>query len=233
MVRPLSFFAFVTFCFGTFIGCASKAPAPEENAPKLEAAKTPEPPADPRPVLVCFGDSITAGFGLEPGKTYPDVLQRLIDEGGFSYRVVNLGVSGDTTQGALDRVNTAVEVKPKITIVELGGNDGLRGIPLARSRDNLQQIVVRIKNAGSKVLLAGITLPPNYGREYIAGFEQMYVSVAKGSADSFMPFVLDGVWNKKGMMQEDQIHPTALGAEQMAKNIFKFLRPILEKPAPK
>ncbi len=230
MLRRLSFFAFVTFCCATLIGCAKKAP---EEAPKAEVAKAPEPPPDPRPVLVCFGDSITAGYGLEAGKTYPDVLQRLIDAGGYQYRVVNLGVSGDTTQGALDRVNSAVELKPKLAIVELGGNDGLRGIPLNRSRDNLQQIVVRLKSTGAKVLLAGITLPPNYGRDYIRGFEQMYNSIAKGSADSFMPFVLDGVWNKKGMMQEDGIHPTVPGAELMAKNIFKFLQPILEKPAPK
>lgn len=231
MVRRVSFFAFVTFCCALLVGCASK--APEAPPPKIETAKVPEPPPDPRPVLVCFGDSITAGFGLEAGKTYPDVLQRLIDDGGYQYRVVNLGVSGDTTQAALDRVNSAAELKPKIAIVELGGNDGLRGIPLSRSRDNLQQIVVRIKSTGAKVLLAGITLPPNYGRDYIRGFEQMYISIAKGSADSFMPFVLDGVWNKKGMMQEDGIHPTAPGAELMARNIFKFLQPILEKPAPK
>jgi acyl-CoA thioesterase I len=230
MLRRLSFFAFVTFCCAALIGCAKKAP---EEAPKVEVSKAPEPPPDPRPVLVCFGDSITAGYGLEAGKTYPDVLQRLIDAGGYQYRVVNLGVSGDTTQGALDRVNTAVELKPKLAIVELGGNDGLRGIPLHRSRDNLQQIVVRIKSTGAKVLLAGITLPPNYGRDYIRGFEQMYNSIAQGSADTFMPFVLDGVWNKKGMMQEDGIHPTAPGAELMAKNIFKFLQPILEKPAPR
>lgn len=231
MVRRVPFFAFVTFCLATLIGCASK--APEAPPPKVETAKVPEPPSDPRPVLVCFGDSITAGFGLEAGKTYPDVLQRLIDDAGYKYRVVNLGVSGDTTQAALERVNSAAELKPVIAIVELGGNDGLRGIPLSRSRDNLQQIVVRLKSSGAKVLLAGITLPPNYGRDYIRGFEQMYNSIAQGSADSFMPFVLEGVWNKKGMMQEDGIHPTAPGAELMAKNIFKFLQPILGKPAPK
>lgn len=231
MLRRLSFFAFVTFCYAALLSCAGK--APEAPPPKVEVAKVPEPPPDPRPVIVCFGDSITAGYGLEAGKTYPDVLQRLIDAGNYQYRIVNLGVSGDTTQGALERVNSAVEFKPKISIVELGGNDGLRGIPLNQSRDNLQQIVVRLKSTGGKVLLAGITLPPNYGRDYIRGFEQMYLSIAKGSADSFMPFVLDGVWNKKGMMQEDGIHPTAPGAELMAKNIFKFLQPILEKPAPK
>jgi acyl-CoA thioesterase-1 len=228
MVRLISFFLFVIF----LASCGTKPQNAEtslrEQIP-LEKPKAAEPPKDSRAVIVCFGDSITAGYGLEAGQTYPDVLQRLIDTEGYQYRVVNLGISGDTTQGALDRVNMVLEFKPKITVLELGGNDGLRGIPLVRSRDNLQQMASRIKGAGSKVLVAGITLPPNYGRDYIQQFDSMYTMIAKNAGDGLIPMVLDGIWNRPGMMQADQIHPTAKGAEQMAKNIFKNLRPLLEK----
>ncbi|MDX2267201.1 MAG: arylesterase [Bryobacter sp.] len=225
-MRLFSFFTLTLL----LLGCGTQT----DTSPKAETATKAEPlpppvPADTRPVIACFGDSLTAGYGLEAGSTYPDALQKLLDSSGYSYRVVNLGISGDTTQGALDRIQTVVEYAPKITVVEIGGNDGLRGIPVARSRDNLTQIVARAKNAGSKVLLAGITLPPNYGREYIGQFEQMYATVAKSSADAFLPFVLDGIWNAKGMMQNDGIHPTAPGAERMAQNVFKALEPLLEK----
>ncbi len=230
MVRQLSYFSFVTICFLTLGGCGSK-PAPEASLRDvpIEKPAMAEAPPDPRPVIACFGDSITAGYGLEAGTTYPDVLQKLVDEAGYKYRVVNLGISGDTTQGALDRISTVLELKPKVTILEIGGNDGLRGISLLRTRDHLAQLAARLKSSGSKVLIAGITLPPNYGRDYVSAFTAMYPVVAKNSGDAFLPFVLEGLWNQKGMMQDDQIHPTAKGAERMAKNIFKSVAPLLEK----
>jgi acyl-CoA thioesterase-1 len=224
MVRLFSFFSFVI----VLTSCAPKPESAQQPAPAVvETPKVEE--ADPRPVIVCFGDSLTAGYGLEPGQAYPDYLQKLLDDAGYKYRVVNLGISGDTTQGALDRIHTLVEYAPAISVIELGGNDGLRGIPVDRSRDNLMQIAVRAKKAGSKVVIAGITLPPNYGREYIALFEEMFRNTAKSSGDAFLPFVLEGVWNVKGYMQADGIHPTAAGAQQMAKNVFKTIQPLLQK----
>jgi acyl-CoA thioesterase-1 len=187
------------------------------------------PPVDTRPVVLCFGDSITAGFGLEAGQTYPDILQKLVDEKGYKYQVVNAGISGDTTQGGIDRLTDLLKLSPKVTLLELGGNDGLRGIPLERTRDHLFQMATRFETKGSKILVLGITLPRNYGTDYVRSFEAMYKGLAKSKNYPFMPFVLEGVYNQKGMMQEDGIHPTAKGAAQVARNVFKYLEPLLSK----
>ncbi len=187
------------------------------------------PPADDRPAIVCFGDSITAGFGLNAGSTYPDELQKILDSKGYKYRVVNLGISGDTTQSGLDRLGEAVKLSPKIAILELGGNDGLRGLETRRTRDNLTQIAGRFEARGAKILLLGITLPRNYGLEYIQEFDTMYTMLAKNHNYPLMPFILEGVWDKPGAMQADKIHPTALGASMVAKNVFKYLEPLLER----
>ncbi len=187
------------------------------------------PPPDTRKVVLCFGDSITAGFGLEAGKTYPDYLQKIIDTKGYKYRVINSGISGDTTQGGLDRMADAVRLAPKVTLLELGGNDGLRGIPVHRTRDSLTQIAGRFEAKGSKILLLGITLPLNYGPDYIRDFEFMFKGLATNHHYAFMPFILDGVWNLPGAMQADNIHPTSVGAEIVAKNVFKHLEPLLER----
>lgn len=187
------------------------------------------PPEDARPVVLCFGDSITAGFGLEAGKTYPDALQRILDAKGFKYKVVNSGISGDTTQGGMDRMTDALRFAPKVTLLELGGNDGLRGMPVHRTRDNLTQIAGRFQAKGSKILLLGITLPRNYGAEYIHDFELMYKALATSHQFALMPFILDGVWDQPGAMQADHIHPTAAGAEMVAKKVFKHLEPLLER----
>ena len=120
-----------------------------------------------RPVIVAFGDSLTAGFGVEPGLSYPDYLQKEIDQRGLHWQVVNQGTSGDTTTDGLNRVGDVIAAKPAIVIVEFGGNDGLRGLPLATTRANLDRIISQLKSAGIRVVLAGMTLPPNYGPEYI------------------------------------------------------------------
>ncbi len=210
------------------MGCAQKSAEPEAklDIPKPTAV---QPPKDTRPVVLCFGDSITAGYGLEAGQTYPDILQKLLDSKGYAYRVVNAGISGDTTQGGVDRLNDALKLEPRVTLLELGGNDGLRGIPLVRSRDNLMQIAARMTARGSKVVVLGITLPRNYGGDYIREFEAMYKGLAKNQNYPFMPFVLEGVYGVKGMMQNDGIHPTAQGAEKIASNVLKYVEPLLTK----
>lgn len=228
VVRPFSFFFSTLLVTLALTGCAQKSSEPEDkiDIPKPTAAA---PPKDARPVLLCFGDSITAGFGIEAGKTYPDVLQQLLDEKGYQYRVVNAGVSGDTTQAGLDRMSQALADDPKLTLLELGGNDGLRGIPVSRTRDNLMQIAGRFLSKGSKVALLGITLPPNYGPEYIRSFEEAFRVVAKEKNAPLMPFVLQGVYGQPGMMQADGIHPTAAGAAKVAANVLKFIEPLLSK----
>lgn len=185
--------------------------------------------ADTRPVIACFGDSLSAGYGAEPGASYPDFLQKEIDRAGFRYRVVNLGISGDTTSGGLERIETAAALKPEITILELGGNDGLRGIPLAATRRNMEAMTKRLLAAKSRVVIAGMTLPPNYGPDYIREFEQIYVQLAARYKLARIPFLLEGVALDRKLMQDDGIHPTAKGNEKVAALVMKTLRPLLRK----
>lgn len=182
---------------------------------------------DTRPVIVAFGDSLSAGFGAAPGKSYPDFLQKDLDAAGLRWRVVNAGVSGNTTTDGLDRLREVIAYKPRITIVEFGGNDGLRGLPIANTRANLGEIIQKVEAAGSKVLVAGLTLPPNYGGEYIAQFGQIYVDLAKEYKVPRIPFLLADVVFQPGLMQQDGIHPTAEGNEIVAKTVMRYLKPLL------
>jgi acyl-CoA thioesterase-1 len=178
-------------------------------------------------VIVAFGNSLTAGFGADPGKSFPDFLQKDLDAAGLHWRVVNAGVSGNTTTDALTRLNEALAYKPRVTIVEFGGNDGLRGLPIETTRANLDQIIQMLRGAGSRVLLAGMTLPPNYGPDYIKPFQQIYVELAAKYKVTRIPFLLDGVAIHPALMQQDGIHPTAQGNEIVAKTVMHYLKPLL------
>lgn len=184
---------------------------------------------DSRPVIVCFGDSLSAGAGVNAGLSFPDFLQKELDRTGYKYRVVNLGISGDTTSGGLSRIQSAIDLKPAITILELGGNDGLRGVPLATTRSNLDAMTKQLLAAKSKVIIAGMTLPPNYGPDYINEFEQIYVQLAAKYKVPRIPFLLDGVALRPELMQRDGIHPTAKGNAIVAATVMKTLRPLLKK----
>jgi acyl-CoA thioesterase-1 len=194
------------------------------------ASPPPSAPAaarDNRKVLVAFGDSLTAGFGAPPGKSYPDFLQQEIDRKGYPWRVVNMGTSGDTSTDGLARLPEALDAHPQIAILELGANDGLRGIPIDRMRENLEQIVTAFQKAGSTVVLAGMTLPPNYGREYISGFEDTYRDLAKKYRVAIIPFLLEGVGGHADLMQGDGLHPTAEGNRRVAANVMRTVEPLL------
>lgn len=199
------------------------------NAPPAAPIPAPTSPAtvDPRPVIVVFGDSLSAGFGADTGQAFPDYLQKLLDRDGYQYRVVNQGISGDTTIGGRARTFSAIELKPAIVILELGGNDGLRGLPLRQTRENLDAMAAEFTKAGAKLLVAGITLPPNYGVDYIGDFERMYVETATKYGASRIPFLLAPVIALPGAMQPDGIHPTAKGNELVAQLVFQYLKPML------
>jgi acyl-CoA thioesterase I len=184
---------------------------------------------DGRPVIACFGDSLTAGYGVDAADSYPSRLQALLDQAGYHYRVVNLGISGETTKDGLARVDRVLALHPAITVVEFGGNDGLRGVPVASSRANLDAIVDHLRASGTKVALAGITLPPQFGQAYIQQFNQTYHVVASKYSVPLYPFLLQDVWGVSGSIQQDGVHPTAQGCKQVAKNIFGFLQPMLKK----
>jgi acyl-CoA thioesterase-1 len=205
-----------------------------KSVPATESAlPAPNPPPttinDKRPLIVCFGDSLTAGYGTEPGKSYPDYLQADLNAKGYRYRVINEGVSGNTTKDGVERVDSIVAMKPAIVIVEFGGNDGLRGFRIEDSRANLDQIVGTLKTSGASIVLAGITLPPNYGPDYIRQFNETYVLLAKKYNLPLFPFLLKGVYGVDGMMQADNTHATAEGNKIVAKNIFPLILPLLKK----
>jgi acyl-CoA thioesterase-1 len=201
----------------------------------LAAALCPEfsraapPPAPATPILACFGDSITAGLGLPSGDSYPSFLQRKLDAAGYHYHVQNQGTSGATTKDAATNVQSIVQLHPAIVVVEFGGNDGLRGLPLSETRRNLDQVLTTLEAAHIKVLLAGITLPPNYGPDYIREFEKVFHELAAQHHVAFVPMIYSGLVHQQGVIQPDGIHPTAKGSSIIADTLIASLKPLLKK----
>jgi acyl-CoA thioesterase I len=182
-----------------------------------------------RPVLVCFGDSITAGYGVKTGESYPDFLQQKLDDHGYRYKVINEGTNGATTKDAVASLPLVLKLHPDVAIVEFGGNDGLRGLPVELSRRNLETVVSTLEDAHVKVLLAGITLPPDYGQDYIRSFEQVFREVAELHHVAFVPMLYKDIVHVPGTIQDDGIHPTAKGAEIIADTLYPVLKPLLKK----
>jgi acyl-CoA thioesterase-1 len=182
-----------------------------------------------KPVIVCFGDSITAGYGLENGQAYTDFLQEKLDSHGFHYKVINQGTSGATTKDAVASLPSVLRARPEIVIVEFGGNDGLRGLPTDQTRKNLDTVVTTLESAHVKVLLAGITLPPDYGPDYIHSFEQVFRDLAAQHHAAFVPMIYKDLVHVPGTIQEDGIHPTAKGSGILADTMFAALKPLLRK----
>ncbi|MDE1155486.1 MAG: arylesterase [Acidobacteriaceae bacterium] len=217
----------LTLSFG--LGCKTDASAVSAaNQSPQAASPVVQTQTDTRPLLLCFGDSITAGYGIESGNTYPQDLQALLDQAGYHYRVVNAGISGNTTKDGLDRLQHLLARKPQLAVVEFGGNDALRGLPLEQTQQNLASIIEGLQATGAGVVLAGITIPPSYGAQYVSRFNAIYPALAHRYKVPYLPFVLQGAYGTAGDMQEDGIHPTAQGAQQVAKNIYHLLQPLLK-----
>jgi acyl-CoA thioesterase-1 len=179
-------------------------------------------------VLVVFGDSLAAGFGLEAGQSFPDDLQKKLDAQGYAWHVANLGISGDTTEGGVARMDSATSLTPSIVLLELGGNDGLRGLPVAMTRQNLETMIETFQRAGARVVLAGMTLPPNYGPDYISQFQKIYKDLAAKYRLPLIPFLLsDIVTSDLRYLQHDGIHPTAEGAEIVSGTVLRAIKPLL------
>lgn len=183
--------------------------------------------ANPR-ILVCYGDSITAGYGVEAGQAYPDFLQRDLDSQGYHLKVLNRGTSGATSKDAVAGLPEIVKLHPEAVIVEFGGNDGLRGLPLDDTRRNLDLVLTTLERAHIKVLLAGITLPPNYGPEYIQSFQQMFRTLAARHRVAFVPMIYKNLIHVPGTIQPDGIHPTAKGAAIVATTLLPQVRLMLK-----
>jgi acyl-CoA thioesterase-1 len=181
--------------------------------------------------VLVFGDSLSAAYGIDAKAGWVSLLEQRLRAEGYGYRIVNASVSGETTTGGLSRLPRALRThKPALVILELGANDGLRGLPLATSRANLDQMLRACKAAGAQVLLLGMKMPPNYGPRYTAGFEQAYRDLARTHRTALVPFFLDGVALNPRLIQPDGLHPTASAQPILLANIWPTLRPLLRKP---
>ena len=180
-------------------------------------------------VILFLGDSITAGYGLEMAQAYPALIQEKIDAKGWRFKAVNAGQSGDTSAGALDRLDWLLKNKVAVLVLELGGNDGLRGLPVESTRKNLQLLIDRTKGKypSARVIIAGMKVPPNMGREYGQKFEAIFTELAKKNEAPLIPFVLEGVGGVPTLNLPDGIHPTATGQEIVAATVWKTLEPVL------
>ncbi len=198
-------------------------PAPEAAPPAVSKTD------DERPKIVCLGDSLTAGLGLVETQSYPYLLQQKINEDGFSYEVVNAGVSGDTSAGGLRRLDWALQENVRVLVVALGANDGLRGLSVAEMKENLGKIIETAQSRNILVILAGMEAPPNYGAEYATAFRQAYREVALRYKVLFIPFLLAKVAGVSTLNQADGIHPNAAGAAIVADNVWAVLKPVLDQ----
>jgi acyl-CoA thioesterase-1 len=219
-------------------GCGREGPPPSSVAVPAAAAQpgatasSATPAAAPLPRVVFLGDSLTAGLGLGEEVAYPAIAGELLAQRGVPVRVVNAGVSGDTSAGGLARVDWLLSLQPDILVLALGANDGLRGQPVPGIEANLREIVRRARAAGARVVLAGMKMPPNYGPDYTRDFEALYVRLAKELDLPFIPFLLAGVAADPGLNQADGIHPTAEGQRIVARLVADALQPLLA-PAPR
>jgi acyl-CoA thioesterase-1 len=181
------------------------------------------------PVILFLGDSITAGYGLELSQAYPALLQEKVDAKGWRFKVVNAGQSGDTSAGGLNRMDWLLRNRVDVLVLELGANDGLRGLPVETTRKNLQAIIDRTKTKypQAKIVIAGMKVPPNMGRDYGEKVEAIYPALAKKNNAPLIPFILEGVGGVRELNLPDGIHPTAKGHQIVAANVWKVLEPVL------
>ena len=221
---------FVLAAASSIAACSSGVDAPPASGKtKEQSAAAQQPKAAAKPRIVVLGDSLTAGLGLPADQAYPSLLQQRLDANGFNYEVVNAGVSGDTSAGGLSRLDWALDGDVRILIVALGGNDALRALPADELKQNLSRIIERAQARHIAVMLAGMEAPPNFGRDYLVSFHQVYPALARQYHVAFLPFILDGVAGNTALNQRDGIHPTAQGARIIADNVWTALKPIVEE----
>ena len=221
----------LALCCAAAVGCAGadtagKSSSPTQSASPVEPA-APVEQADDRPIIVAFGDSLTAGYGLAESQSYPALLQQRLDEKGLRYRVVNAGISGDTSAGGVRRIDWALAGEVKFMILELGANDALRGQAVAAMKKNLSQIIVRAQSRNMTVVLAGMEAPPNYGDDYTREFRRAFQDLAQQHKLKLIPFFLAGVGGRAELNQADGIHPNTAGTKIVADNVWRVLQPLL------
>ncbi|MDR9457311.1 MAG: arylesterase [Salegentibacter sp.] len=214
---------FLSFLLLTSCGESAKK---EEKGPAEETAETDLPQKnEEEKTILFFGTSLTAGLGLEPEQAYPAVIQQKLDSLGLDYEVVNAGLSGETTASGRNRINWVLNQNVDVFVLELGANDGLRGVPLEETRKNLREIIeiVREKNPDTRIILAGMQIPPNMGEEYTSEFRNIFPELAEEYDLEMIPFLLEDVAGIPNLNQQDGIHPTAEGQKIMAENVWEVL----------
>jgi acyl-CoA thioesterase I len=180
------------------------------------------------PVILCLGNSLTEGYGVSPEQSYPSLLEERLHRSGYpGARVINAGISGSTSASAVSRLQWQLRAKPDVVLLELGANDGLRGLDLAATRKNLERAIEIAKGAGVRVLLAGMKLPPNYGSDYTRQFEALFPDLAKAQGVALIPFLLDGVAARPDLNLADGIHPNAQGYQRVIENVLPALLALL------
>jgi acyl-CoA thioesterase I len=217
----------VLWCVGG-VACGN-APAEDASKPAQASSGTAAAarPVTERPKVVALGDSLTAGLGLSHTEAYPALLQKRIDAAGLGFEVVNAGVSGDTSAGGVRRLDWVLAENTRVLILALGANDGLRGLPVDRMKENLETIIRRAKARDVEVILAGMEAPPNFGAEYTGAFRDAFRDLATQHEVVFVPFLLDRVAGQSRLNQGDGIHPNAQGAEILADTVWAALQPML------
>ncbi|PKP28514.1 MAG: arylesterase [Bacteroidetes bacterium HGW-Bacteroidetes-18] len=201
----------------------------ENNAKKIDSTKLKDQKTADKKSILFYGTSLTAGMGLDPNDAFPAVIQEKVDSLSLPYEVVNAGLSGETTAGGKNRINWVLNQKVDVFVLELGANDGLRGVPLTETKSNLQAIidVVKEKNPDTKIVLVGMEIPPNMGEAYTSEFRNIFPDLAKKNKLELVPFLLKDVGGVKELNQQDGIHPTAEGQKILANNVWKVLKPVL------
>ncbi|GGF22752.1 arylesterase [Echinicola rosea] len=217
------------FLCGAFIAtsCSEGQKTSEKTA--SSEAKVDDKSEEKQKTVLFFGDSMSAGYGVDQEEAFPALIQKKIDSLGLPYKVINGGLSGETSASGLSRIDWFLEAKPDIFILELGGNDGLRGIKLSTTQENLQGIIDKVQKEypSAKILLAGMQIPPNMGEAYTTDFKEIFPSLAEQNDLILIPFLLEGVGGNPDLNQPDGIHPTAEGHKIVAKTVWKYLEPEL------
>ena len=212
---------------GVIISCGQN--NDRQTKPKEQEKPLKDSVTAAKKTIIFFGNSITAGYGLDLSEAFPARIQEKIDSMNVPYKVVNAGVSGETSSGGRSRIDWILKQQVDIFVLELGGNDGLRGIPISETKKNLQTIIdkVKAKNPDVKIIIAGMQIPPNMGKKYTSAFRSMYPDLAKQNNISIVPFILEGVGGKAELNLEDGIHPTAEGHRILANNVWTVLQDLL------
>lgn len=230
MIMPIKFPQYTSFAFIIplliTLSCGQK---PAETASTDNEIVESAPPKKEKQTIVIFGNSLTAGYGIEPEDSFSGILQQRIDSLGLGYQVINGGLSGETTASGLNRLDWFLEEEPYIFVLELGGNDGLRGIEVSETKNNLEKIInmVQERYPQTHILLAGMQMPPNMGKDYTDRFKAIYTDLAEEEGVQLIPFLLEGVAGDPSLNLPDGIHPSEEGHRIIADTVWKYLKPLL------